>query len=215
MTNRAFGILAAAVLTASPAFSGDIAFDGNWQEQRFSLFSKNTYGFEGQTLRVQSNGSVSMAYLPLAEKHWTATIAKWNWSVTKGVPATDLTMKGGDDRNLSLYAVFLPEAEARAAKGAGIRKLLGAENARVLVYVWGGAHQRGDMLESPYLGPRGKTIVLRGTGDGAHRETVDLSRDYARAFGGTSGALVGLAVSADSDDTDSMIDASIARLALN
>jgi hypothetical protein len=44
---------------------------------------------------------------------------------------------------------------------------------------------------------------------------VDLAGDYARAFGGSAGALVGLAVSGDSDDTDSTISAAIANLSLN
>ena len=131
------------------------------------------------------------------------------------MPATDLRKKGGDDRNLALYAVFLPEAEAQKIKGAGIRKLLASDAARVLVYVWGGNHQRNAVLSSPYLGARGKTIVLRGSGTGQFSESVDLAGDYARAFRGQRGALVGLAVSADSDDTDSVIDGSISGLRLN
>jgi hypothetical protein len=57
--------------------------------------------------------------------------------------------------------------------------------------------------------------VLRGAETGSFREQVDLAEDYQRAFGAASGqALVGLAVSADSDDTDSVIDAAIADLSL-
>jgi len=204
-----------ASLVATPALSGSVPFDGYWKEQRFSLFSKNNYGLNGNRLDVGSNGSVSMVYTQLNEADWNSTSAKWSWSVAQGVPATDLSKKGGDDRNLSIYAVFLPEAEAQALKGAGIRKLLSAESARVLVYVWGGAHKRGAFLDSPYLGPRGKTIILRGSETGQHSEQVDLAGDYARAFGGNAGSLVGLAVSADSDDTDSSIQGVISGLSLN
>ena len=80
------------------------------------------------------------------------------WLLTESVPATDLLKKGGDDRNLAMYVVFLPEAEAQKLKGASIRKLLGSNAARVLVYVWGGDHGRGQMLGSPYLGNRGKRL---------------------------------------------------------
>lgn len=206
-------LLASAALSA-PALANSIPFDGNWKEQRFSLFSKNTYGFAGNQLNVSSNGSVSMAYLPLSEELWSAKSASWSWAVAKGVPATDLRQKGGDDRNLAVYAVFLPETEAQSLKGAGIRKLLNSDAARVLVYVWGGNHARGDLLSSPYLGARGKTIVLRGAGEGQHAEQVDLARDFKRAFGGQAGALVGLAVSADSDDTDGSIQAAISNFSL-
>ena len=215
MPRLALPLLVAALLGASPAYSGNVSFDGTWKEQRFSLFSKNKYGFQGNRLDVSSNGSVSMAYVQLGEADWNRTSASWKWDVSEGVPATDLRQKGGDDRNLSLYAVFLPEADAKALKGAGIRKLLSAESARVLVYVWGGAHKRGDLLDSPYLGARGKTIILRPSGNGSHSEKVDFANDFKRSFGGQAGALVGLAISADSDDTDTSIRGSISGLSLN
>ena len=202
-------------LLSTPSLSEPIAFDGSWKEQRFSLFSKNKYGFGGQQLDVTSNGSVSIAYAAIPRSNWSAKSASWSWAVDEGVPATDLRKKGGDDRNLALYAVFMPQADAERLKNANIRDLLGADSARVLVYVWGGAHERGAVLDSPYLGARGKTVVLRGAGEGSHSEEVDLARDYERAFGGNATALVGLAVSADSDDTDTKIRASISGLRLN
>ena len=58
------------------------------------------------------------------------------------------------------------------------------------------------------------TIPLRQTSTGAHSESVDLSADDARAFGGTKGALIGMAVSGDSDDTDSMIRAALGNMTL-
>jgi hypothetical protein len=201
--------LALALMLATPAHaSGPVPFDEAWTEQNFRLFSGNDYRMAGSAMEVQSNGAVSLVWRVLPEAFWTARRAGWDWAVEAGVPATDLTVKGGDDRNLALYFVFLPEAEARAmAERPNIRKLLGSEEARVLVYVWGGA--REGMLDSPYLGPRGKTVVLRAAGEGAHVEGVDLSADYARAFGGDAPALVGLAVSADSDDTASVIRAGV------
>ncbi|MDZ4134847.1 MAG: DUF3047 domain-containing protein [Paracoccaceae bacterium] len=44
---------------------------------------------------------------------------------------------------------------------------------------------------------------------------MDLAADYRRIFGGAAGALVGLAVSADSDDTRTAIRASISGLVLD
>lgn len=67
---------------------------------------------------------------------------------------------------------------------------------------------------APYLGARGKTVVLRGAGTGQARESVDLAADFRRAFGGQATSLVGLAVSGDSDDTDTMIRARISSLTM-
>ncbi|QIE42690.1 DUF3047 domain-containing protein [Rhodobacteraceae bacterium SC52] len=199
-------------LTALPAAAVD--FTG-WTEQKFSLFSSNDYRQAGSSLGVKSDGSVSLLWTRLPEAEWGATSASWRWSVDQSVPPTPLDQKGGDDRNLSLYFVFLPETVAAQYKDSNIRKLLEADEARVLLYVWGGDTARGTILPSPYLGARGKTVVLRGAGTGAFAESVNLQTDLSRAFGsGTDGVLVGLAVSADSDDTDSVISGGIANLTL-
>ncbi len=199
-------------LAAAPVAAQPIPFDRSWTEQKFSLFSRNQYGLNGNALNVSSKGSVSLVWNALPMSVWKHRSASWKWSVDTSVPATDLTRKGGDDRNLSLYFVFLPERVAATAKSNNIRALLGNDNVRVLTYVWGGAHNRGDLLPSPYLGPRGKTLVLRPSGTGAAAERIDLARDYQRAFGVQATSLVGVAVSADSDDTDSVIMARIADL---
>lgn len=201
---------------ATNAFADAVAFDKSWSTQRFSLFSSNSYGFKGNTMSISSDGAVSLAYARVKQSLWGAKVAKWSWAVEKSVPATDLAKKGGDDRNASLYFVFLPEAEAQAlGEKANIRKLLTSKSARVLVYVWGDNRGRGTVLSSPYLGSRGKTILLRKAGTGRFSENVNLADDFKRAFGGEAGALVGLAVSADSDDTEGSIRASITGLSLN
>ena len=209
------GLAITLCLLSGPALADQVRFEGGWKNQKFSLFSTNRYAQEGDTLGVASNGSVSLLYRALPETLWSADSAAWQWQVSEGVPGTDLTRKGGDDRNLALYFVFLPQAEAERLRGTSVTRLLNADAVRVLVYVWGGDHARGEMLASPYLGARGKTVVLRPSGTGRASERVDLAADYRRAFGGTAPALVGLAVSGDSDDTDSTIRAQLSDLRLN
>ncbi|MGG7565880.1 DUF3047 domain-containing protein [Rhodovulum sp. DZ06] len=202
---------AASLLAAAPAAANPVGFDG-WTEQRFSLFSSNDFAADGDALSVRSDGTVSLLWTALPAAYAPARNAAWSWAVDASVPATDLTARGGDDRNLALYFLFLPEAEAAAARDKSIKALLEAENARVLMYVWGGDYAAGQILPTPYLGDRGRTVAMRKAGDGAARERVDLAADLARAFGEDPGALVGLAVSADSDDTDARIVARIEGL---
>ena len=207
-------VLAAALAapTGSLAMT-PLGFEGGWKEQRFSLFSSNRYGFSAARLTVRSEGAVSLVWRAVPEALWPARRARWEWEVSAGVPATDLTVKGGDDRNLAVYFVCMPEEAARAMGARpNLRALLGAPEARVLVYVWGGDRARGAVLSSPYLDARGRTVVLRGPGTGRFAEAVDLAADHARAFGGPPAALVGLAVSADSDDTASVIAAEMSAI---
>jgi len=202
-----------AIMTSAAA-AGPVSFSNGWAEQRLSLFSSNDYSF-GSRLGLVSEGSVSIAWTRIGDADWNSSGASWSWAVDESVPATDLARKGGDDRNISLYFVFVPQSEAAGLKGKGIRSLLGNKSVRIIQYAWGGNVARGSVIASPY-GPAGQgvTIALRSAGTGSHNERVDLAADYARAFGGEKGALVGLAVSGDSDDTKSVIRASIGNLAL-
>lgn len=212
---RMFLYTALVALAPTVALAQQIQFGPGWTEQRFSMFSSNDYSLGGDTLAVRSDSTVSLLWSRLPQSMWDARQASWDWAVERSVPATDLTRKGGDDRNLSLYFLFLPEAAAERARNAGVMSLLDNDDARVLIYVWGGAHARGDVLPTPYLGERGRSLIRRSAGTGSARESVDLAADYARAFGGAPGKLVGLAVSSDSDDTDTEVVARLSRLRVN
>ncbi|MCK8464348.1 DUF3047 domain-containing protein [Aliiroseovarius sp. S1339] len=208
-------ILLAATLTAQAAAAGPVGF-GDWRQHWFARFADVDFTYSPKALDVQANGAVSITYKLLDQSDWDARAAQWQWSVDQTVPATDLRLKGGDDRNLALYFAFLPKAEAERVKGGrNLRRLLKNPNGRVLVYVWGGDHGRGAVLASPYLGARGKTVVLRPSGTGGHAERVDLAADYRRAFGTDPGALVALALSSDSDDTNTVARGQITDLVLN
>ncbi len=206
--------LVVALAAPMPALAATaLGFDTGWKEQRFSLFSSNRYDFSASRLTVRSDGAVSLIWRSLPSALWSARKASWTWSVSEGVPATNLAVKGGDDRNLAVYFVFLPDAAAQAMGARpNLRALLGAPEARVLVYVWGGDVERGAMLQSPYLDARGRTVVLRAPGTGQFAETVDLAADHARAFGTPPASLVGMAISADSDDTESVIAAEMSAV---
>ncbi|MFT7390544.1 MAG: hypothetical protein ACI9ZH_000768 [Paracoccaceae bacterium] len=207
-------LIVAALALAAPAAARPVSFDDAWTEQRFSLFSSNDFGLGGDTLSVRSDGTVSLVWAPVAGASQGARHAAWSWAVDRSVAPTDLTLKGGDDRDLSVYFVFLPPEAAAKAAGRGIKALLDDPDARVLTYVWGGAHARGEILHSPYLGPRGRTVILRPAGPGEAQESIDLARDHMAAFGTAPGSLVGLAVSADSDDTDGVIVARLSDLTI-
>lgn len=206
--------MAAIALGVGVAQASSVAFGDSWREQRFSLFSSNDFGLRGESLTVRSDGTVSLLWTRVPEGQWDARNAAWQWRVDESVPPTDLTSKGGDDRNLALYFVFLPEAVAERAQASDLKDLLDEPDVRVLMYVWGGDHPKGAILPTPYLGERGRTIIRRQARTGAEAESADLAADYEAAFGEPVQSLVGLAVSADSDDTDSHIKARISQLRL-
>jgi hypothetical protein len=207
------GALAAGLI--GPGAAAALPFDGGWTHQTFPRRTANTWRQAGAAVDVASDSGVSLLIREVPQAQWSARKASWQWQVSEGVPATDLTQKGGDDRNLAVYFVFLPQADAERLKGASPRRVLTARTARTLVYIWGGDAPRGRMLASPYFGDRGRNVILRPAGTGSHGETVDLAADHARAFGGPPAALFGVGLSADSDDTGTRIRARLSGLSLS
>ena len=91
-----------AILGTSVKAEVAIPFDGSWKEQGFLSLSTNDYVLRGRRLDVSSNGTVSLLWRPVDDAHRAAGRARWVWQVTEGVPATDLTVRGEDDRNLAV-----------------------------------------------------------------------------------------------------------------
>ena len=210
------GVLAGAAATVllGAGRAQALAFDGSWVHQTFPRRKANDWRQQGRAVDLVSESGVSLLLREVPPEFARAGRARWLWRVDEGVPATDLSRKGGDDRNLALYFVFMRDAEAQRLRGAGPRRVMTARNARMLIYVWGGDGVPGRMLVSPYLGDRGRTVILRAAGTGMHAETVDLAADHARAFGSAPDVLFGLGLSADSDDTGSRIRARLSDVIL-
>ena len=207
-------LLAMMAFAARPSWADPIDFNG-WTHQKFSLFSSNNYTANANEVLVSSNGTVSMIWSAIPDKDQFAKRASWTWQVSNSVPPTDLTIKGGDDRNLAIYFVFGNTKDASILKQQSLPKLLENKSIKVLMYVFGGAHKHGDFLPTPYLGAKGKTIILRPSGLGRFNESVNLADHFSSAFGSSITTLIGLALSADSDDTKSKIRASVSDLELH
>ena len=204
-------MLAASICSCSLAEAEQVTFSDNWTEQAVSLFSSNEFFLNADTLDISSEGTVSILWKKLPPSMWEANQANWDWAVEVSVPATDLIVKGGDDRNLSIYFVFSPQEYLPKSRGK-LTDFLNNKNVRVLMYVWGGDHDQGEVLPSPYLEDFGKTIILQRAGTGRASEQVNLANDFLRVFGENPEKLVGIAISADSDDTRSTISSSISNL---
>lgn len=219
-TRTARNLLTAATVAccaalAAPAGGEPIAFDSSWETVRFPRLDSNEYDFSGNSLIIRSDDSVSIVVKILPERHWGATTAHWEWAVDQSVPPTDLSRRGGDDRNIIIYFVFMPERAIRSMKTITPRKLIMDNDATILSVAWGGNHRRGEVMDNPFMDGRGKIIVLRQSGTGIFDESFDMAGSYAAAFGSAPERLVAVAVGSDSDDTGSAVRARITGLELH
>lgn len=200
-------------------FGADLARAG-WEHMTFRRIPATDYAGAGEReLAIEARGSSSLIHRALPEPAFDARGASWRWRVDEGVPATDLSRRGGDDRAIALYFAFAPES-ARASAAAGrtsLRRLLISGSGQLLVYVWGGGEPRGTIVPNPYARGRGVYLIQRpaSTPTGQWQsENVDLAGDFARAFGEAPGILVGLAIASDSDDVNGINRARLADLTL-
>ena len=206
-----------AALAPDLAQAHEVRFTENWKVLDFWRIPATEYRMQGRAVEITANQSSSVVYTPLHRADWLASIASWTWETTASVPPTNLAKKGADDRNIALYFVFLDRKTAeRIGERAGIKKLLTSRQSRIIVYTFGGDKPDGSFEPNPYLGDRGSIVILRGARAGAYSESVDLSRDFARAFGRprNGDVLVGVALASDSDDTGKVVEARVSDLIL-
>lgn len=179
--------------------------------------------FEGRrdgSLMVSAESSASFLYRDVANQARGKPVLQWRWRVDKSSPPTDLSRKGGDDRPLAVHLWFPPGAAAASRFNVFDQVLAWAFDVplpgKVLTYVWGGTAAAGEKLDNPYLERDGVLIVLR-PGDTPKgrwfRESIDVSADYAAAFGSAAPPVAYIAVSADFDDTMGASMAMIADIA--
>lgn len=216
----ALALAAAPALADTPVLFGPDLAAAGWDAIDFRGIPPTRYeALDARTLGVVAERSSSVIALPLPETAFDARRASWRWRVDEGPPPTDLGRRGGDDRGLALYFAFAPEREraSAASGGTSLRSLLVSGRGRLLVYVYGGAGARGDIVANPYARGRGVYLVRRPADaqTGAwFSEEVDLAADYRAAFGEEPGILVGVAVASDSDDTGGRNRAAIGDLVL-
>ncbi|MEQ8656491.1 MAG: DUF3047 domain-containing protein [Hyphomicrobiales bacterium] len=194
-----------------------IRFSG-WQSWTFRGIPPTSFAMSGSTLNINAQQSSSVVYGVVPTAGRGASSASWQWQVSQTVGPTNLAARGGDDRAIALYFVFV-DADTAARFGdstPSMSRLLGMRGGRTLIYVWGGNTARGAVLDSPYLRGRGKTVVLRSAGTGGWtNETVNLATDHQRAFGQPKDTLIAVGVSSDSDDTGAVNVAGLRNLSLS
>jgi len=172
-------------------------------------------------IEVESRAAVSILYRELDAKDRRGQRLTWRWRVERSVPATDLTKRGADDRDLAVHVWFSDGSETVDWPRRFYTWALGVIGfppiGRTLTYVWGGDARRGDRLANPHPETEGAIVVLRPSGTAENRwfsETVDVLSDYRRAFGDPVREPKFIAVSSDSDDTGSISRGRIADLKL-
>jgi hypothetical protein len=182
---------------------------GEWRPVTFPHLPATRFMVTPEGVRVVADRSSGLLVRRL-DPGVAAKTATWKWRVDAPVPATDLTRKGKDDRALAVHFWFAAAKKPNfwARLGGMVRNQRGLPTTgHALSYTWGGDAATGALLPNPFLKKDGAIIILRPASEptGVWRsETVNLAADYRRIFDADAPPLVAVALSGDSDDTQTM-----------
>lgn len=174
------------------------------RENRFDLVEEG-----GRTvLRVRSEAAASTMTHPLAVDPAQTSRLAWRWKVSRALAGSDFTRKAGDDYAARVYVLFDYPVD-RLALGDRVkialgRTLYGASlPSAAIAYVWGTAQPAGATGPNPYTDRVRMIVVDSGPAEAGQWRDVerDLAADFRAVFGEDIPPVVGLAVSADTDNT--------------
>ena len=215
------GLMLPALASVSSADVGGSLRDLGWREVTFGDKAPNRFvALDDGGIEVSSDRGVSLLKKPVMVDLATAPSLSWRWRVATSAPATDLSIKGDDDRSLAVYVAFpfVPEeANLFERLQRNVVETTMGQNTpwRVLAYVWGGLGERGDQVASPHMGDAAAMTILRPGSAPTEQwfmEQVDISADYRRAFGSEPPNPLYVAIGADTDDTASMAEGVVTDL---
>jgi hypothetical protein len=188
--------------------------DKPWQN--FTLPSKKTTRFsrvamDGRdAVMASADGSASMLRHKVRVPADQLQQVRFSWKVPQLIANSDLTLREGDDSPVRVVLAFEGDRSKWSSKNAMLseltRVLTGEEMPyATLMYVWSNQH----VQESIVLNPRTDRIrkLVVETGPQKLKQWLDYERnikaDFERAFGEAPGALVGIALMTDTDNTHS------------
>lgn len=200
----------------NPEFAFREDFEGEsverWVEQGFpSIARKNQFSIaEGEQgnhyLRVESERSSSGRGVRLALSVERCSRLRWRWRVSHTLALADLSLRDRDDAAAKLYLVFDGPSRWNPL------------DKRILVYVWDHAGPIGRILPNAWLPEDERMLVLESAASPVNawiHESVDLDRDFRRAFPGQQpGELEALVFIADTDNAGGRVSAGLDDLTI-
>lgn len=136
--------------------------------------------------------------------------ARFSWKVPQLIPGADMAARDADDSPVRVVLFFEGDRSRFSPRDAMMAELVRAVTGEdmpyaTLMYVWSNQRAPGALIASPRT-DRVRTLVVES---GPRRLNQwlqyerDIAADFRRAFGEAPGALVGMAIMTDSDNTRS------------
>lgn len=133
---------------------------------------------------------------------------RFSWKVPALIARADMALRDADDSPVRILLMFEGDRSKFSSKNAMLSELARALTGEelpyaTLMYVWCNTRAPGTVIVNPRTDRIRKLVVESGTGN--LQQWIDYKRDirkdYETAFGEAPGALVGIGIMTDSDNT--------------
>jgi len=204
---------ASAAAGTSP-WAGQSGIDAAWVHKTFPGKAATEFHYarlDGRdTLAVRADSSASMLRQQLRLEPGELGHVRFSWKVPGLIEQADLALRERDDAPVRILLAFEGDRTRFTARDAALSELARALTGEpmpyaTLMYVWCNQRPPGTVIPSPRTDRIRKLVVESG----ARRLNQwldyerDIRADYERVFGEAPGALVGIAIMTDSDNTHS------------
>lgn len=160
------------------------------------------------TILGESDSAASMLRQSLRIEPASLGTLGFSWKVPKMISGADMTQRDSDDSPVRVVLAFEGDRSKFTAKNAMLSELalmLTGEPLpyATLMYVWGSHSTPESVVINPRTDRIRKLVIESGPGrlDRWLDYERDIRADYVKAFGEQPGALVGIAIMTDSDNT--------------
>jgi hypothetical protein len=176
------------------------------QPSRFSYVRKD----DRDAMLASARSSASMLRQVVRIEPAGLANVRFSWKVPALIAQADMALREADDSPVRIVLAFEGDRRKLSGKNAMLSELARALTGEempyaTLMYVWCNTRKPGTVIVNPRTDRIRKLVVESGAGK--LHQWVDYERniraDYEKAFGEAPGALVGIAIMTDSDNTHS------------
>ena len=214
------GPVAAAGLAATPwtIASGAAPEAPAWQHYKLPGKQPSQFSYvrkDGRhAMAARSSSSASMVRQVVRIEPEELGSVRFSWKVPDLIAQADMALRESDDSPVRIVLAFEGDRSKFSGKNAMLSELARALTGEelpyaTLMYVWCNTRKPGSVIINPRTDRVRKLVVESGTGK--LKQWVDYERDiradYEKAFGEAPGALVGIGIMTDSDNTRSTTQA--------
>lgn len=185
-----------------------------WQHHKFPGKTANQFTYARQdgrhTMMASAQSSASMLRQTVHIAPAELGRVNFSWKVPELILQADMALRDADDSPVRIVLAFEGDRSRFSSKNAMLSELSHALTGEplpyaTLMYVWCNTRKPGSVIINPRT-DRIRTLVVESGGKHLNQwldYERDIRADFEKAFGEPPGALVGIGIMTDSDNTHS------------